>query len=341
MYILIQFIALFLILLMGTANAQQTLPEKSDTGPDPIVLEPAQNTSADKLYDTSTSLLRNMVGKVDSFFVDDYYSTFEDNSTRVRLRLDTSWVQDHGWEVKPRVKLHLGLPALGERIRLVINDDDESDSEVGTAGEENENDMALRWVGYQSQNTSLSFDVGLRLKSGDLDSLLRMNSATQYGIGENWYGQTSNRLTYYSKNDWRNDFRQSFNREITNDLLFRARTRIQYFDKNDYNPFLEQKFSLFQTLNEKAAVAYEVYWKQQAEEDSLFDEDEIKGRLKDNYQNVALQLRYRRNVWRDWLYVELWPVIGVAEERDWDTLLGAFFRLEITLGGKGKSRLSR
>ena len=36
-------------------------------------------------------------------------------------------------------------------------------------------------------------------------------------------------------------------------------------------------------------------------EDSLFDEDEIEGDLKDNYQNAQLRLRYRRNVWRDWL----------------------------------------
>jgi hypothetical protein len=32
MYTLIQVIALFLILLMGTANAQQTSPEQSETG---------------------------------------------------------------------------------------------------------------------------------------------------------------------------------------------------------------------------------------------------------------------------------------------------------------------
>ncbi len=339
MFIPIQLIALFLTLLMGIAYAQQALPEKSETEDSgSIVSEPAQETSVDKMQGATTNQLRKMVGKVDSFFVDDYYSTFGENSTRLRLRMDSSWVQDHGWEVKPRVKLHLVLPGLGERVRLVMNDDDD-DSEVGE--DDNENDTALRWIGHQGKNTSLSFDVGLRIKSSKLDPFLRINSAIQYDISENWYGQTSNRLFYYSKAKWRNDFRQSFNREITDNLLFRARTRVQYFDNKDYNPFLEQKFSLFHTLNKKTALAYEIYWTQRAESDSLFDEDEIKGHLKDNYQNVVMQLRYRRNVWRDWLYVELWPIIGVAEERDWDTVVGAFFRLEVTLGGKGKSRLSR
>ncbi len=338
----IQIIVLFLILLMGTANAQQTSSEKSETGTGTgtAVLKPAEETSIDKIHGATTKLLRDSVGKVDSFFVNDYYSTYGENSTRLRLRLDTGWAQDHGWDIKPRVKFHLVLPGLGKRVRLVMNDDDTSDSEVGTAGDEKENDVALRWIGYQGEKTSLSFDLGLRTKSGSLDPFLRMNSAIQYNISKNWYGQTSNRLFYYSKTDWRDDFRQSFNRKITDDLLFRSRTRIQYFDENDFNPYMEQKFSLFQTLNKKSAVAYETLWRLQDVEDSLFDEDEIKGELKDNYQNVQLRLRYRRNVWRDWLYVELWPIIAVAEERDWDTVLAAFFRLEITFGGKGKARLS-
>ena len=335
-----QIIVLFLILLMGTASAQQTSPEKSETGTGTAVLKPAEETTVDKLYDATTKLLRDAVGEVDSFFVDDYYTTYEDNSTRLRLRLDTSWVQNHGWEVKPKVKFHFVLPGLGERIRLVVNDDDTSDSEAGTAGDENESDAALRWMGYQSKKAALSFDLGLRIKSSRLDPFLRMNSAIQYNISKNWYGQTSNRLFYYSKTSWRDDFRQSFNRKIADDLLFRSRTRIQFFDENDFNPYMEQKFSLFQTLNKKSAIAYETLWRLQAEEDSIFDEDEIKGELKDNYQQVQLRLRYRRNVWRDWLYVELWPIIAKTEERDWDTVLGAFFRLEVTFGGKGKTRLS-
>ena len=336
----IQIIVLFLILLMGTANAQQTSSEQSKVGAGATVLEPAQETSVDKLYGSTTKLLRDTVGKVDSFFADNDYSTFQENTSRLRLRLDTSWVQDHGWDIKPKVKFHLVFPGLDGRIRFVMNDDDDSDSEAGAAGDEKDNDAALRWVGYQGKNTSLSFDLGLRVKSSNLDPFLRMNSAIRYGISKNWYGQTSNRLFYYSKTSWRDDFRQTFNRKISDDLLFRSRSRIQYFDENDFNPFLEQKFSLFQTLNKKSAIAYEALWRQQDVEDSLFDEDEIKGELKDNYQSVQLRLRYRRNVWRDWLYIEFWPVIAKAEERDWDTVLGAFFRLEITFGGKGKTRLS-
>lgn len=338
MHILIQVIALLLVLLVGTANAQQTSSEQPETGAGSAVLKPAQETSVDKMHGATTKLLRDTVGKVDSFFANEDYSTFHKNSTSLRLRLETSWVQDHGWNVSPKAKLHFVLPRLGKRVRLVMSDD-VSDSGVETEGNESASNLALRWVGYQSKNTEVSFDLGLRVKDSELDPFVRMNSEIKYNISKNWYGQTSNRLYYYSKTDWRDDFRQSFTRTISDDLLFRARTRLQYFDENDFNPYIEQKFSLFQTLSKKSAIAYEALWKLQAEEDSIFDEDEIEGELKDNYQNAQLRLRYRRNVWRDWLYVEVWPIIGVAEERDWDTVLAAAFRLEVTFGGKGKSQL--
>lgn len=333
-------IAFFLTLLVGSAQAQQTSSGQIGTGTSKGTLEPAEDSTADQLHGSTTGLIRGAIGKIDSFFVDDYYTTFGDNSTRIRLRLDTSYIEDHGWEVKGKLKLKLVLPGLGERIRFVMNDDEPSDDDVAAKEDGDDNDLAFRWVFMQKDNSALSFDLGLRIKSGDLDPFLRFNSAIQYDIIGQWYGRTSNRLYYYSDTYWRNDFRQSFNRPITDNLLFRARTRLQYFDENDYNPFIEQKFSLFQTLDLKSAIAYETLWKKQAEEDSVFDEDEIKGKPQDSYQNVQLRLRYRRNVWRDWLYVELWPIIGWAEERDWDTVLAGVFRLEVTFGGKGKRQLS-
>jgi hypothetical protein len=335
---MIRIITLILLLLINTAYAQQTPSRQTEEGTDDTALEPVHNTPVDRLHGATTNLFRNIGGGADSHFQSDDYQSFGENSSRLRLRFDVGWVEHHGWDEKLRVRLRLVLPGLSNRLQVVADDDDGDDDAI--TSDEDGTDVALRWVGLQSEKASVSFDLGLRFKSGDPDPYLRLNSGIQYDISENWYGYTFNRLYYYSNTQWRIDFRQSFNRPITDDLLFRSRTRVQYFDENDYNPFLEQKFSLFQTLNPKSAIAYEALWRKQDEDDSVFDEDEIKGKLQDSYQNVALRLRYRRNVWRPWLYIELWPIIGWAEERDWDTVLAANFRLEVTFGGKGKSRLS-
>jgi hypothetical protein len=338
---LIQVVGLSLVLLIGTAHAQQASSQKSETGAGTPVLETTQNTTTDKMYDKVTSVMQNMVGSVDTFFADEDYSAFRDNTSRMRLRLDTTYVEHHGWEINPKLKFHLVFPGLGNRIRLVMNEDEDDASSGASGSDDNENDVALRWRFTKIKKASVSFDLGLRTKDSSLDPFVRLNTAIRYDMGKKWYGQTYNRLYYYSKTDWRNDFRQSFNRKITEDLLFRARTRIQYFDENGYNPYLEEKFSLFQTLNKKSAIAYEAIWQKQDVEDSVYDEDEILGKPKDNYQAVALRLRYRRNVWRDWLYVEFWPIVAWPEERDWDTVLAGLFRLEVTFGGKGKSKLGK
>jgi hypothetical protein len=335
---MVRIITLVFLLLINTANAQQTSPGQPEEGTGGTAKEPAQNTSVDKMHRATTSLFQDLVGKSDGIFMDDDYRSFGENHSRLRVRFDLGYIEHHGWDEKLKVKMRLILPGMNDRIQLIAGGDEGDDDDI--TAEEDGNNLALRWVGLQSEKASVSFDLGLRYKSSNLDPFVRLNSGILYDISENWYGYTFNRLYYYSDTHWRNDFRQSFNRPITEDLLFRARTRVQYFDENDYNPYLEQKFSLFQTLKNKSAVAYEALWQKQAEEDSVFDEDEIKGKLEDSYQTVALRLRYRRNVWRDWLYVEVWPIIAWPEERDWDTVLGANFRLEVTFGGKGKSRLS-
>lgn len=337
---LIQIIVLSLTLLLGTAYAQQVSSEQSEAEIKATASGPTQKTTVDKLHAATTELFRDTVNSVDSFFADDDYSTFEENTSRFRLRLDTNYVQDHGWELNPRLKFKIVLPGLGDRFRLVGNDDEGEGDNNQSEANDKENDVALRWVFFRNEYASVSGDVGVRIKSSNLDPFLRLNTGLRYDISENWFGKTSNKLTYYTETDWRDDFRQSFNRKITDDLLFRARTRIQYFDENSYNPFLEQKFSLFHTLDSKSALAYEALWLNQAEEDSIFDDDEIIGELQDNYQQLALRMRYRRNVWRDWLFIEFWPIVAWPEERDWETVLAGLFRLEITFGAKGKSKLS-
>ena len=335
---MIRITILVLVLLVTTANAQQTSPGQPEEGTGGNATEPEHNTLIDRLHRATSRLFQGAVGKSDSIFRDDDYRSFGENPSRMRLRFDVGYVEDAGWDEKLKLKLRLVFPGMNNRLQLIAGGDND-DSEAITADEDG-NNLALRWVGLQTEKTTVSFDVGLRYKSSELDPFVRLNTGILYDLSKNWYGYTRNKLYYYSNTKWRNDFRQHFNRPITDDLLFRARTRVQYFDENDYNPYIEQKFSLFQTLNSKSAIAYEALWEKLDAEDSVFDEDEIKGKPQDSYQHVGMRLRYRRNVWRDWLYVELWPIIGWVEERDWDTVLGANFRLEVTFGGKGKSKLS-
>ena len=326
---------LLLILLPVTALwAQADTPPAEE--PDP---EATHEAAIDRLHPVASDAVQDTVSAIDGFFVTDDYATFDDDRTRVRLRLNLDYLEDHGWDVSPKVKLNLVLPGLGNRLRLVVNDGDEGGDENAAPVDDEENDVALRWIGKQSKALSLAFDLGLRIKSSDLDPFVRLNAGLKYPLSEDWLGQTSNRIYYYSKTELRNDLRQYFDRPINEDLLFRARTRIQYFQEKDYNPKLEQKFSLFHTIADRSALAYEALWRSEAAEDSPFDDDEILVPAQRHYQKVALQLRYRRSFLRDWLFFEVWPIVGWSEERDWGMSLAGRLRLEINLGRHGKLQL--
>lgn len=315
-------------LLLSGALAQPAVAEADE-----------EEARIDRLHRSASNIVQDMVSAVDGFFVSDDYATFEDNQTRVRLRLNIDHTENHGWEVAPKIKLNLVLPGLSERLRLVVNEGDSVEDGNGSPSDDDENDVALRWMGLQGDATSLAFDLGLRLKGGTLDPFARINAGVQYGLTDHWQGQTTNRIYYYSKTGLRNDLRQYFNRPINDSLLFRARTRVQYFEENDRNPNLEQKFSIFHTLASQSALAYEVLWRQEAAEDSLFDDDELLIPAQKQYQQAAVQLRFRRSFLRDWFFVEFWPMVVWAEERDWETLLAGRVRFEVNLGRRGELRL--
>ncbi len=279
------------------------------------------------------------VRRFDAFFLTEAQETFEEDRNRLRLRLDTDYIEHHGWEFSPRVKVNFHLPGLGERVRLVVNDAGGDEEDEGVELEDDENDVALRWVARKGKKTGISVDGGVSFRGGEVDPFVRVNTSYKYRISENWRGQATNRLYYLARNGWRDDLRIYFNRPIGERFLFRSRSRLEYFEDKDSNPQLEQKFSLFHNISDRSAIAYEAIWRQDTAEDSIYDDEEILIGPRDKYQQVKLRIRYRRNFWRPWMFVEFWPVVGWVEERDWDTVLGARMRLEINFGWHAGSKL--
>ena len=298
-----------------------------------------QGTAVDTVHDSVDNFVQDTVRAIDGFFVNSEYSTFNDKKTRVRIRLNSDYIQKHGWEFSPKLKLHLVLPGLGDRLRLVVNDDQGADVDQASPNADEENDIALRWIGRQNKRRGYSFDLGLRTKSGNLDPFARINAGFEYDLIGKWVGQSTNRLYYYVETGLRNDFRQYFNRTLSEKFLLRSRTRLQYFEENVSNPFIEQKFSLYHSVRPERKFAYEVLYRKQSKEDSPFDPDEIIGGERNNYQHFIAQIRFRQQFFRPWFYAEFWPIVAWPEERDYETVLGARIRLEVNLGGSGDQRL--
>ena len=287
---------------------------------------------AGKVDETHAKLSRTVqqiANSIDSFFVTDRHMTWEENQSSITLRLDTDFIEDHGVEVSPKIKLHLQLPGL-KNFSLVANEDD-TDGGESNPDVDDESSAALRWAGFITDWGGLSFDVGLRVRSSTWEGFGRVNAKLEYPLGQTWVGRSTDRLYWYTDAGWRNDFRQYFERSLGESFLLRSRTRLQYFEEHDDRIYPEQKFSLYQRLSKKSVLAYELYGKVIPGDDTPFDDDEIRNFDKD-YTHYVAQLRYRTNIWRDWLFVELWPGVAFPEELDYDTTFFARVRVDITFG---------
>lgn len=267
---------------------------------------------------------------IDRFFFNERHSTWEDNDTSIRLRLNFDAVEDHGTDVNPEVKLNLVLPIFDGRLRLVGNDDDDEGADSGDRDVSDDSSIALRYVGIDTDKWGASYDLGLRVRDSNAEGFGRINVIRNYDLSGSWAGRTANRLYWYTNAGWRDDARQYFERRISDKVFFRARTRLQWFEEES-GVFTEQRFTLFQQLSDKSALAYEVLARKIPGDDSVFDDDEIL-RPDNNYNQAQLRLRYRQNFKWPWFFYEVWPIAAFTEERDYDLTLALRLRLEIILG---------
>jgi hypothetical protein len=172
----------------------------------------------------------------------------------------------------------------------------------------------------------------VRVKSSPLDFFGRLNARMEYPLAGAWDGRTTNRLYYYTSSGWRNDLRQYFDRPLGERWLFRARTRVQHGEEKNYSPAMEQKFSLAHRIDDRSAIVYESFWQRDSAEDSPYHESGIDLPSRQHYDSVVVRLRYRRNVWRPWMFVEVWPGVSWMEELDWEPSAGIRLRLELNVG---------
>jgi hypothetical protein len=282
--------------------------------------------------DAVSTTVQKAAAAFDSFFSTEEYD-WRENKTRIRLRGNALWVDEHGTDFGAQLKLKLVLPGLSDRFQVIAND--EGEDELGSGLDEPDDvDLALRFVPDALGKLRASFDVGLSTRGDpNLQGFGRVNLVRGFGLGDSrWLTYVQNRLYWYTDTGWRNDFRWYFERPISDNLLFRSRTRFDYQEDKDENWLPEQRFTLYQQINDRTALAYEALAQRIFFEDSVFDEDEFLDDCKKCYQ-YQLRLRFRRNL-KNYprIFYELWPIAAWSEQRDYEFTPAALFRLEVIFG---------
>ncbi len=290
----------------------------------------------DRTQERLSDMVQQTANVIDNFFSSERHS-WQTNKSRVTVRGNLDWLDEHGWDLTPELRIYLALPGTNNRLRLVVNDDDDSEASDTAMADENESNVALRFVAKAAQEYGISFDLGVSSR-GDpsLQGFVRANFFRDWHLSDTWDGRLENRLYYYNDSGWRNDIRWYFDHLISDRFLFRSRSRLDYQEDKDREVYPQQTLTLFQQISNRTALAYEVVAEQIFADDSPFDADEI---LKpdDRFTHFQARVRFRQNIGYPWLFYEVWPIARWTEERDYEFTAGVRFRLEVVLGDPPKT----
>jgi hypothetical protein len=275
-----------------------------------------------------SSSVERLAQRIDTFFGEDRVYE-EATGTYIQTRTSLVIDQDGGLDYDLKFRAKLRLPQLKEKFRLVIESEDEDrglddfnqDTRRNTIKGELENtDVAasLQYMFQQTKSWNISLRPGLKL-SDPIETFLRLRMAGTLRMTEKWLMRGITQFGYYSEEGWGSDWRLDVERRTGSQDFFRASSNVWWRENSPGNQFLSQTFLLTHILSPRTSVAFEVGVT-----------GETRPKLEDS--SYFSSVRYRRDIHRGWVFLELKPRVEFARENDFDEELSLFVTLELLLG---------
>ncbi len=297
----------------------------------PTVLD-SVGAIVDRAQQGATEQFGAFMFQLDDFFAGDQVSD-EPNTSFMRIRADAARNSDGDFELDPTVKLRVVLPRAEQRFRLLLSTEDDEDSGSNEVerivGDDDQSlSFALRFARRLAGAVDVDFDVGARQRESALQIFGRINAQYRKQLTDRWQMRLGNRYYYYSRSGYEDRVRIDLTRQFgplddPQTRFFRSSTTIDWRATRN-GAVINQTLGVYLDLGLKTALAIEAIGKYVTE----LDEG-----VSDRYRGAEFRLRYRKNVWRPWLFVELWPGIAWPAEREYRRTFVGLARVEVTIGG--------
>ena len=348
-------IAIILSLVFGLlvstavyAESGSMLLAQSPASDDPVKTTPQTGSAMQGVEDTLVQWHAILSEKVESLgeaadkLFDSDIVFQEINQTSVRLRLDLDAIEGQDAELEPKLDLKWVLPAAEERWSLLLQSEDDFDSDSSNLGDpllgdDDRGSAALDYVVTDNEKLRTSFALGLKSDQ----QYGRFNLRRYFALGANAKTRIRNRLTYFTEDGWENDFRFDIDVPFGKPLpdtrefqivsagegrrpwLFRSASQIRWFDETE-STLYEQRFSFFTRTSERSAIAYEAVARGCSNPNTIEGTEQCKG--------YDVRLRYRWVSKYPWLSVMVMPVADFPEWNDYDLNAQIRLRMEIWFG---------
>jgi len=229
---------------------------------------------------------------MNSFF-GDVRTEEEAPTSTLRVRYEQQ-VDDHNeWESDIKLRGKLYLPNLSEKLSLLFSDEDS-----GTTGNDDllidsrdtPEDLALQYNAKQKDRYRIDLRVGLQ---SSLSPKTSVRYKYEYPIDDTLVGTFSQEALYLGGDGFASISRVEFDKLIDDDKIVQWHNRLDWAEDS---PGLEWGSSLSwdKRLTSKKAYGYFIAVHGKTEPAKMFN-------------GHSIGMRYRQNIYRDWLFAEVQP----------------------------------
>jgi hypothetical protein len=302
----------------------ETLDKTSNQGNDIPFIGKSSGEKFDKLQEQGSTLVLSAAEWIDSFFDDPRYLQ-EENRTRAKLKLGLGYTRLDEFELVSSIDIRINLPRFEDRANFFINANDDSDFDADSSpisntvgGQKNDNEQLSAGFQYflaMGEKYNVSTELGA--STSYLYTGLRYRYLHPFFDGS-WEGRFTNRLRYYTDDGWENKASYDIETYFDKRFLFRTTLTGVLSEANDGFPF-SAVIRLYQVLNIDSAILYDI--------GGYFDtEPEL------DMTDLQFKIRYRQRFYRDWLVLEVAPLVTFPLEYDREANPGLFVKFEFDFG---------
>ena len=290
-----------------------------------------ESTLADRTQHSVSESINNFAQWIDSFFYDERIVA-EEASTRLRLSQGVLFEQGEAARFKTRLNVKLDIPHFRNRLKLFVSSEDEKSNEqlaelknnaFTNNGDEN-TQLGLQYFARSSRRKNLSLSAGVKLDSLEFFVGPRLRRTWRL---DGWQLRFTQRVRWFTKKSWQATTRFDLEKLISHRLLFRQIVEGRWRKQQEGYRY-QISPTLIQVLKSKKAIEYQ--W------GNFF-----KTRPRQRLEESVASIRYRQQIWRNWLFYEITPQLAFRNDDDFDPVPGISLRLEVVFGGKLLKRDSR
>tara|TARA_B100001245_G_scaffold124329_1_gene91647 strand:+ start:15333 stop:16496 length:1164 start_codon:yes stop_codon:yes gene_type:complete len=266
--------------------------------------------------------LDTLSGSLDTFFMN---MLFDEQLVDQDIRGNTARISASSYRVRHELteyKLGLGvnivLPNTNERLNLLISsqgEDEGNEPDIIRSAERANYVAALRFIIRESRRWKIDADAGVNWALiPDPYTRIRARRPLEYGFMRFRFTQE---LNYYTKEGYGEKTDLRFDFLVSEQKLLRFETGASYLLNDEYFK-LRYGAGLFNQVSRKFAYVVQAGATGSTEYGTTFD-------------RYVAGIRFRRQIYKDWMFFEVHPQMIWADEYDWNHRPALLLKLEAEL----------